>query len=267
MKKTMLLRLLACAVLFLAVSFAQAPAAPSATPRFEPPRFEVVAIKPGPQPSPETILAGTARPAFNIDGARVQISGYSTPALLMRAFRVEQPQLDLSRISLGGDYFQIQATLPAGAAREQVPEMLQAMLAERFKLAYHRETREYQVNVLSVGKNGMKLPRLPDGTRAASTSTPLPGGGTRMTQTSNVVSLFPVMNSFGGLQMVDETGLDGIYTWVRELPPLAPGMSFQDAVQDGFQAMIEAAGLKLETRKVPKETIVVDHLEKNPTEN
>jgi len=85
--------------------------------------------------------------------------------------------------------------------------------------------------------------------------------------THNVASLFPVMNSFGGLQMVDETGLDGIYTWVRDLPPPTAGMSFQEATQGSFKAMIEAAGLKLETRKVPKETIVVDHLEKKPTEN
>jgi uncharacterized protein (TIGR03435 family) len=75
------------------------------------------------------------------------------------------------------------------------------------------------------------------------------------------------MNSFGGLQLVDETGLDGTYTWVQDEPPLTPGMSQQDALQDSFKAMIEAAGLKLETRKVPKETIVVDHLEKQPSEN
>jgi uncharacterized protein (TIGR03435 family) len=123
------------------------------------------------------------------------------------------------------------------------------------------------MSVLTVGKSGMKLPRLPDGTRAASTSNRLPDGTARMTQTGNVASLFPVMNSFGGLQMVDETGLDGIYTWVRDQAPATPGMSYQDTVQDAFRAMIEAAGLKLETRKVPKETIVVDHLEKKPTEN
>ena len=82
-----------------------------------------------------------------------------------------------------------------------------------------------------------------------------------------MVSLFPDMNSFGGLQLVNETGLDGIYTWVRDQPPVTPGMSYQETEQEGFKAMIEAAGLKLETRKVPKETIVVDHLEKKPTEN
>jgi uncharacterized protein (TIGR03435 family) len=258
----MMRRIVVLAALFLAVSFAQSPAAQS-----EGPRFEVVAIRPVPPPTPEQVLAGTGRPVFNVDGARVQIGGYSQLGLLMAAFRVQRPQLDASRISLGSEYFDIQATLPAGATREQVPEMLQAMLAERFKLAYHRETREYQMNVLTVGKSGMKLPRLPDGTPATSKSTRLPDGTTRMTLTGKVSSWFPVMNSFGGLQMVDETGLDGIYTWVQDQPPPTPGMSYQDALQDSFRAMIEAAGLKLETRKVPKETIVVDHLEKKPTEN
>jgi len=66
---------------------------------------------------------------------------------------------------------------------------------------------------------------------------------------------------------VDETGLEGIYTWVQNLPPPSPGANFEEMTQDSFRAMIEAAGLKMETRKVPRETIVVDHLEKQPTEN
>ena len=230
------------------------------------PAFDVVSIKSAPPPTPETIRSGEARVAFAVNEARVQIIGYTPHMLLTAAFRVQPPQVDAPDLARS-EHFEIQATLPAGATREQVPEMLQTMLAERFKLAYHRETREYQMSVLSVGKNGMKLPRLPDGTRGPSTSNRLADGSTRMTQTGNVASLFPLMNSFGGLQMVDETGLDGIYTWVRTIPPPTAGMGYQDAVQDAFKAMIEAAGLKLETRKVPKETIVVDHLEKIPTEN
>jgi uncharacterized protein (TIGR03435 family) len=226
--------------------------------------FEVVSIKPALQPTAEVARSG--RLAFDINSPHVRIVGFSPLALLARAFRIEMPQVaapDFAR----SEYFEIHATLPAGATREQVPEMLQTRFAERFKLAYHRETREYQMSVLTVGKSGMKLPRLPDGTRAPSTSTRLADGRVRMTQTGNVKSLFPVMNSFGGLQMVDETGLDGIYTWVRVEPPVTQGMTYRDAVQEGFKAMIEAAGLKLEERKVPKETIVVDHLEKMPTEN
>ena len=44
-------------------------------------------------------------------------------------------------------------------------------------------------------------------------------------------------------------------------------MTYKDVVQDAFRNMITSAGLKLETRKVPQDTIVVDHLEKVPTEN
>jgi hypothetical protein len=47
-----------------------------------------------------------------------------------------------------------------------------------------------------------------------------------------VSSLFPVMNSFGGLHMVDETGRDGIYTSVRDLPPPSPDRTFQETTQD-----------------------------------
>ena len=252
-----MLRIVVRAVLLLAVSLSQSPAAQS-----EGPRFEVVSIKPVPRPTPSP----TPPIAFNVNGARVQISSTYLLGLLMRAFRVQPPQVDAPAFARD-EFFDIQATLPEGATREQVPEMLQAMLAERFKLAYHREIRNYQMSVLTIGKSGMKLPRLPDDTRGSYTSNSLPDGTRRTTQTGNVASLFPVMNSFGGLQMVDETGLDGVYTWVQDVPPPTPGISFQDAMQDSFRAMIEAAGLKLETRKVPKETIVVDHLEKKPTEN
>jgi uncharacterized protein (TIGR03435 family) len=185
---------------------------------------------------------------------------------LTRAFRVQSRQVDAPDFARD-EFFEIQATLPAGATPEQVPEMLQAMLAERFKLAYHRETRQYQMNVLTVGKSGMKLPRLPDGTHMTSTSNRLPDGATRTTRIATLSSFFPVMNSFGGLQLLDETGLDGIYTWVQDQPPITPDLSQRDGLQESFKAMIEAAGLKMETRKVPLETIVVDHLEKKPTEN
>jgi len=251
----MMLRIVVCLTFFLAVSFAQ-----------EGPRFEVVAIKAVPRSTPASDLAGTIRMAFDVDERGVQISGYPLRLILTRAFRVQPPQLDAPDF-VSDEFFAIQATFPAGATRDQLPEMLQAMLAERFKLTYHREIRNYQMNVLTVGKSGMKLTRLPDGAQSPTRRNRLPDGTTRETQTGTVASLFAVMNSFGGLQLVDGTGLDGVYTWVQDRPPTTPGVSYQDALQDSLKAMIEAAGLKLETRTVPKETIVVDHLERSPTEN
>ena len=217
--------------------------------------FEVVSIKPASPPSAETIRSGAFHVGMDIDAARVRISSYTPAALLTAAFRVPLAQVDAPDFARS-DYFEIQATLPAGATREQVPDMLQTMLAERFKLAYHRETRDYRMTVLSVGNNGMKLPTVTDTTRAPFSSTRLADGTMRMTSTGTVASLFAVMNSFGRLQMVDETGLDGNYTWVQNIPPPQPGVSYQEALQDSFRVMIEAAGLKIQTRKVPRETIV-----------
>src|SRR5438093_947265 len=87
--------------------------------------FEVVSIKAAPQPTPELIRSGYGL-VFNIDAARVRIVGYTPFWLLARAFRVEQPQVDAPDFARR-EYFEIQATLPAGATREQVPEMLQTM--------------------------------------------------------------------------------------------------------------------------------------------
>ncbi len=229
--------------------------------------FEVAAIKPAPPPSPEAIRSGTLCVGMRVEGGRAKICGYSPVSLLATAFRVPMQQVVAPEL-VRGLYFDIEAKLPEGATKDQVPEMLQAMLAERFKLTYHRETRDYQFSVLSVGKNGMKLPRLPDDAKGTSTSTRLADGSTRMTQVGNIASLFAVMNSFGGLQMADETGLTGLYEWVRVLPPPGQGAtSFQEIMQQSFRDMIESAGLRLETRKVAKETIVVEHIEKTPTEN
>ncbi|MEO5924753.1 MAG: TIGR03435 family protein [Bryobacteraceae bacterium] len=231
------------------------------------PAFEAVSIKPVPRPTPETVQNGTSRIGFNVEGPRVEILGYGSTFFIARAFGVEAAQVDLR--GLGGfQSFDVQAKLPEGATKDQIPEMLQTMLAERFKLAYHRETREYPATIVTVGKSGMKLQRLPDGTRAVDGSTRKLDGITRMTQVGTVGSLSAVMNSFGGFpQMVDQTGLDGMYTWVRDQLPTEPGITYTDRTREAFEAMFEAAGLKLEARKVPKETIVVDRLEPMPTEN
>src|SRR5262245_49156801 len=71
--------------------------------------FEVVSIKAVPQPTPELIRSGYGI-AFNIDTARVRVLGYTPFALLARAFRVEQPQVDAPDFARR-EYFEIQATL------------------------------------------------------------------------------------------------------------------------------------------------------------
>ncbi|HVW08078.1 MAG TPA: TIGR03435 family protein [Bryobacteraceae bacterium] len=229
------------------------------------PAFEAVSIKPVPAPTPVTMPAW--RPVYNLDAARVEIRNYPLLLVLTRAFGVQIEQIAAPDF-IRNEYFDVQATLPAGSTKEQVPAMLQTMLAERFQLTYYRESREYPETVLTVGKGGMKLPRLPDDAKRSNSQLALADGTMQITMTGRVKDLFPVMGSFGQFpQPVDETGLDGNYTWVRYQAPASADMTFGDASHESFRNMIEAAGLKLETRRVPKETIVVDHIEKTPTEN
>jgi uncharacterized protein (TIGR03435 family) len=229
--------------------------------------FEAVSIKAGSAPTPQGILDPQSRPVFHADAARVEIRNFPLLFILARAFEV-QPEQVIAPNFARDEYFDIQATLPAGAAKEQVPEMLRQMFAERFKLIFHRETRDYQDTVVTVGKGGMKLARLPDDAKRSNSRTVLPDGSTQTTMTGKLTDLFPVMGSFGQFpHIVDETGLDGRYAWVRYEAPVSASVSYGEASHESFRNMLEAAGLKLEMRKAPKETIVVDHIERAPTEN
>jgi uncharacterized protein (TIGR03435 family) len=151
------------------------------------PSFEVVAIKPASPPMPHNPREAASLFAFKIDGAQVEIRGYPSLSIIARAFRVPTQRVVAPDFA-GSQYFEIRATLPEGANPDQVPEMLQFMLAERFQLAYHREMREYTFDVLSAGKSGMKLPRLPDDTTPSMKRMPLGDGGTRIVQVGTVGS-------------------------------------------------------------------------------
>ncbi len=58
---------------------------------------------------------------------------------------------------LQSDYFDILATLPSGASRDDIPAMLRGLLAERLKLSFHMEARSRPGYALVVDKNGPKL--------------------------------------------------------------------------------------------------------------
>jgi uncharacterized protein (TIGR03435 family) len=120
------------------------------------PAFEVASIRPSPPIDRAQLMAGKLHIGLSIDGARVDIGYFSLRELLCRAYDVKSYQLS-GPDWLGGQRFDILAKLPEGATRDQVPEMLQALLTERFKLVVRRESKEQSVYGLLVGKNGPKL--------------------------------------------------------------------------------------------------------------
>lgn len=122
--------------------------------------FDVASIKPTAPPQPNgrgmiMMRPPSGGPGSN-DPGRIRYPNMSLKALLMRAWDVKNFQIT-GPAFLDTERFEIEATMPPDTTREQFRAMLQNLLAERFKMAIHRETKELPMYSLAVAKNGSKL--------------------------------------------------------------------------------------------------------------
>src|ERR1035437_1845032 len=113
------------------------------------PAFEVASIKPSEPITPAMIASGKLHAGMKVDGKRVDIGNFGLMQLICKAYDVKPYQVLgpswLQAVGMSGQRFDIVANLPEGATKEQVPQMLQALLAERFKLVVHQESKEQAV--------------------------------------------------------------------------------------------------------------------------
>lgn len=127
--------------------------------------FQVASVKLAVEPVRDTMFCigpCTFGERMTVSAARVDIRYISLYNLVLTAYRVKPFQLTAPDW-MKSQRFDIEAELPEGAAKTQVPEMLQALLAERFKLSLHRQTKDQPVYALVVGKGGSRLkPSAPD---------------------------------------------------------------------------------------------------------
>jgi uncharacterized protein (TIGR03435 family) len=211
------------------------------------PSFEVAAIKPSlPMAEALSLLReGKLKVGVNIDKARVDMGFVTITDLIVAAYEVKPHQIS------GPDWlsmarFDIQAKLTDGAAEDEVPQMLRTLLADRFGMKTHMESRELSVYALVIGKfgkNGLKLkpsalPPDPDPAKGLTTLTPSPGGTvtssggpagpTRITMGPNGVQMVMLRTKISGLAdmltsilakpVVDRTGLTGSYEIALDIP-------------------------------------------------
>jgi uncharacterized protein (TIGR03435 family) len=144
---------------------------------------------------------------------------------------------------------------------EQLRQMLQALLAERFKLQFHHETAEVQGFALTISKNGLKITEDTSGESFGMTAR----GDTYTFKNAPLSRLVPYLSNHVGAPVVDKTGLSAGYSFSFKMPPrLAattdgtandPGPSIFTILQDQF-------GLRLEPEKMQTDVVVVDHAEK-----
>jgi uncharacterized protein (TIGR03435 family) len=189
-----------------------------------------------------------------------------------------------------GERFDITAKVPEGTRPDQMLLMMQALLAERFKLKVHRDTREVPVYALVMARPDRKLgPQIMPASfdcnalraaiaRGERPTLPPPNGdrpvcGARTVPGRFLIGGYPMadfgrnLSSFvGGRPVVDRTGLTGTYdlelTWTPEAPPAgregAPAVPFDPNGPSLFTALQEQLGLKLEATTGPVEVLVID---------
>lgn len=104
---------------------------------------------------------------LHLNGAQVRINTFPMREYIARAYRVKPYQVTGPDWIISEKY-DVNAKLPDGATADQIPEMLQKLLEERFQLKVHREKKELPVYVLSVGKAPLKIqPTAPDASDTA----------------------------------------------------------------------------------------------------
>jgi uncharacterized protein (TIGR03435 family) len=245
------------------------------------PAFEVASVKPAPPPSDNRMRVGMSG-----DAGRVNFSNVTLINLMARAYNVKDKQIS-GPDWLKSERYDIVATLPAGAPKDQVPMMLQSLLEERFKLSLHRETKVLPIYALVVGKNGPKLHQA-DGEGGLRMS--MSPKGRKMTGSVDMARLADVLSTLMDRPVLDMTELKGNFDigldWTPDGQTGGPGFfgsggggrppegggegkaapESADAPSI-FTAVQEKLGLRLEGRKSPVEILIVDHAERAPTEN
>jgi uncharacterized protein (TIGR03435 family) len=216
---------------------------------------------------------------LQIDGARVDISMMSLADLVRQAYGLKAFQFS-GPGWMSSERYDVHAKLATGATPAQVPAMLQTLLADRFQLAFHRDSRERPVYELLVGKNGLKLPLAEAGQAEAGKSWEMSGGTMHFHRSMSMPALCEFLGGFVDRPVVDMTRLTDTYQVALDIPEedlrrakiAAEGVHTADSASDptGSSAMFAAVqqmGLKLEPRKTAVDVLVVDHAEKVPTEN
>lgn len=240
-----------------------------------------VAQSPDPKPQFEAAAVRTAAPS-----ARSVMRGgpgTSDPAelnwvitlrgLLMRAYSVDPDQISAPDWSDSATY-ELRAKLPQGTRRDQFEQMLQNLMAERFNLVVHLQTKTFPAYNLSVGKKGSKLklseyapPPVPDLNPDRQSLSAYPVWMTRSDgrwtvhgRAATADDLVKAARFAVHGRVIDQTGLNGRYDFTFDFDSSGGPAAGADAIR-------EQLGLSLDAIKISLPVVIVDHVDRTPTSN
>jgi len=262
--------------------------------------FEVASIRAASPLQPDQVV----NMGLHMDGSQARIAAFTLKDYIAMAYRIKAYQI--SGPDQLGNRFDLNAKLPAGSTSDQIPEMLQAFLADRFELKFHREKRELPVYALVLAKTPLKLKEVPDtdddGPAARDVAVSGSGAGVSVNLGHGTSYSF-ANNKFEGKRfsmdmlaqqleryldrpIVNMTDLKAKYDLSLDVTPedyqamliragTSAGLVLPPQVMrllDGntptsLMDSMQQVGLKLDARKAPIDFLVVDQVRKAPTDN
>jgi uncharacterized protein (TIGR03435 family) len=258
--------------------------------------YDVASIKRNSFP-PGTNLAGRIGTSDNPDGLTARF--VTIKQIIQRAYGAESYQVSGGPDWINSERYDLDAKFDSSTADELQKlspndrilvrqQMLQKLLAERFNLTVHKDSKELQTYSLIVAKNGPKLQevKLDDADPSKPKAGPAPGsaqmtagalGGQIRGFASPLASLTGMLTNYLHRPVIDRTGLTERYDFTLRWTPddnqaqvssSASGLPSADPTGSPsiFTAIQEQLGLKLESAKAPVEIIVIDHIDR-PSEN
>ena len=244
--------LLAVSVLTAPLSAAQSH--PSTAPQKS---FEVATIRQTPPGS--MIPAQWSPPGIG----RFTATNVSLAFLIQMAFGIDSNQIEMPHW-LESEHYDVAAKAEDGIAltREQLKPLMQNLLRQRFHLITHREIKPVHGYALVVAKKGPRLQPTsgghPPGFRVYVAPGRLEGLNWSMQ------TLAAMLQHPAGRPVIDKTGITGSYDIKLNF---APDLTTESSLPSVFTALQETLGLKLKAEQVPVEMLVIDHVDKVPTEN
>jgi uncharacterized protein (TIGR03435 family) len=237
------------------------------------PQFEVASVKVA---GPSEWHRATWQQDFGGRTGRVFYKDVTLQELIGHAYRVRAFQI------AGPDWitvnrYDLEAIPPVGTAREQYPELLQRLLAERFGLTLRKVQRDQTVYILKLGSKTPALRRTPATARRSMVMSINAGQITLTAAAATMGDLADyLMDNVRSLEcpVLNRTGLEGafdfILEWVPDKPITMNGNVAGDESAAGlsvFTAVRQQLGLKLEPEKTRVDSLLVVGAEKTPSAN
>lgn len=235
--------------------------------------FDVVSIKRN-----TTSSSFAANPPLK--GGRIRFTNVTLKDMLSVAYPVDELHMYGGPAWIDNEHYDVEATTTElSASDDRYHQMLQAMLADRFRLTLHRESKQEPIYALVIGKKGLAAKATPSGACSviAPGTEPQPGQTPCSKCTSQsrthlecvgmtTARLAYILSFISGRPVVDQTGYGGRFNINFDFTPGDTVASNPDLPPSIFDALQQHTGLRLQPRRGPVEVLVIDHVEK-PSEN